>query len=66
MGNFIPKKPEKETISVRISSELLLEVERKAAATGISRNEFITQCILYAMEHIQQEPDQCASVPPSA
>ena len=21
------------------------------------RNEFITQCILYAMEHIQQEPD---------
>ena len=57
MGNFIPKKPEKETISVRISSELLLEVERKAAATGISRNEFITQFILYAMEHIQQEPD---------
>ncbi len=57
MGNFVPKKPEKETISVRISSELLQEVERKAAATGISRNEFITQCILYAMEHIQQEPD---------
>jgi len=57
MGNFIPKKPEKETISVRISSELLQDVERKAAATGISRNEFINQCILFAMEHIQQEPD---------
>lgn len=57
MGKFIPKKPEKETISVRISSELLQEVERKAAAAGISRNEFINQCILYAMEHIQQEQD---------
>lgn len=57
MGKFIPKKPEKETISVRISTEMLQEVECKAAAAGISRNEFINQCILFAMEHIQQEQD---------
>ena len=52
MGNFIPKKPEKETISVRVSSEMLQEVERKAAAAGISRNEFINQCIQFALAHM--------------
>ena len=52
MGKFIPKKPEKETISVRISSEMLQEIECKAAVTGISRNEFINQCIQFALAHM--------------
>lgn len=52
MENFVPKKPEKETISVRISSEVIQELERKAAATGISRNELINQCIVFALKHI--------------
>ena len=40
MEKFVPKKPEKETISVRISTSLLQKVEAKAAAADISRNEF--------------------------
>ena len=43
MANFIPKKPEKEVISMRISIDTLAEVDRQADKIGISRNEFINQ-----------------------
>ncbi|MCI8419996.1 MAG: toxin-antitoxin system HicB family antitoxin [Oscillospiraceae bacterium] len=57
MEKFVPKKPEKETISVRISTSLLQKVEAKAAAADISRNEFIMQCILYAMDHLGESSE---------
>ena len=57
MANFIPKKPEKEVISMRISSELLAEVDKKAAGIDISRNEFINQCIKFALENMANEKD---------
>ena len=52
MEKFVPQKPEKETISLRISTSLLQKIEAKAGAADISRNEFIMQCILFAMEHL--------------
>lgn len=52
MEKFVPKKPEKETISVRISDMMLQEVERRAADADISRNEFINQCIRFALDHL--------------
>ena len=58
MEKFIPKKPEKETISVRISTELLQKVECKAAAAGISRNELINQCIQFALKHMASASDK--------
>ena len=57
MAEFRPVKSEKEIISVRLPVSLVHEIERRAAAADISRNEFINQCILFAMEHLQQEPD---------
>ena len=57
MAEFRPVKSEKEIISVRLPVSLVHEIERRAAAADISRNEFINQCILFAMEHIKHEPD---------
>ena len=57
MAEFRPVKSEKEIISGGLPVSFAHETERGAAAADISRNEFINQCILFAMEHIQQEPD---------
>ncbi len=55
MEEFVPKKPDKEVISIRLSSELLQNVDRAASEAGLSRNELINQCISYALEHIRIE-----------
>lgn len=55
MGRFIPKKVEKEVISIRIPSELLQKVDRKSGEFDISRNELIVQCIEFALSHIEEE-----------
>ena len=52
MQEFIPFKPEKEVISIRIKSELLKTIDEAAENAKISRNEFINQCIVFAMEHL--------------
>ena len=49
MVNFIPKRPEKDVISMRISTATLKQIDSKAAEIGISRNELINQCILFAL-----------------
>ncbi len=53
MEHFSPKKPEKEVISIRIDTELLSEVDAKSAKADISRNEFINQCIKFAMNNMK-------------
>lgn len=57
MPKFVARKPEKEVISMRISTDLLQEVDRKANEVGISRNELINQMILYALSNME-EPDK--------
>lgn len=59
MPQFIARKPEKEVISLRVDSEVLRNIDSKAAAIGISRNELINQMILYAMSNMadtEEEP----------
>ena len=62
MEKFLPKKNEKEVISMRIPVAVLNELDAKAAAFNISRNEFINQCITFALanmeEHPAEEPDK--------
>ncbi len=53
MEKFRPRKPEKEVISMRIPADVLEEVDRKAAGVDISRNEFINQCIAFALAHME-------------
>lgn len=55
MKKFLPKKPEKEVISVRIDSQLLKTIDIEAAKIDISRNELINQCIEYALDNIGEE-----------
>ena len=55
MEVFMPRKPDKEVISIRIPSDLLEMVDKNAAKSDISRNEFINQCIQFALKHLQNE-----------
>lgn len=57
MPKFVARKPEKEVISMRIDSDLLKDIDGKAAAVGISRNELLNQMILYALSNMN-EPEQ--------
>ncbi len=53
---FTPQKPDKDVISIRLPSDLLKEIDALAAKADISRNEFIKQCILFAIQHMEEEP----------
>lgn len=55
MKNFKPKKQEKDIVSIRMSIELLEQVDSIAAANDMSRNELIVQCIEYAIENIENK-----------
>ena len=57
LEKFVPKKSEKEVISMRIPVEMLEEVDAKAAAFDISRNELINQCIAFALANMEKPND---------
>lgn len=54
MVKFVARKPEKEVISMRISTDVLQTVDEKAAKIGISRNELINQMIAYALSNMEE------------
>ena len=54
MPKFVARKPEKEVISMRIDSDVLKNIDNKAAAVGISRNELINQMIFYALSNMDE------------
>lgn len=58
MPKFVARKPEKEVISMRIDSDVLKNIDCKAAAVGISRNELINQMILYAFLNMEDAPQE--------
>ncbi len=55
MNEFKPVKQEKSVISIRIDSELLKTIDELSLKTDISRNEFIVQCIEYALNNIKPD-----------
>ena len=57
MAKFVAHKPEKEVISMRISTDILKTVDDKAAAIGISRNELINQMIQYALDNMDEQTE---------
>ena len=57
MPKFVARKPEKEVISMRIDSDLLKNIDGKAAAVGISRNELLNQIILYALSNMDDSDE---------
>ena len=57
LAKFIAKKPEKEVISMRISTDMLKIVDDKATEIGISRNELINQMIQYALDNMDDQQE---------
>ena len=55
MDSFIPKKTDKEVISIRLHEKLLSNIDKLAVKYNLSRNEFINQCLTYAIEHIDEK-----------
>ena len=55
LEQFSPKKQDKEVISIRIPADLLKTVDENSAKADISRNEFINQCIIFALEHLEEK-----------
>ena len=53
LEKFIPRKPEKEVISMRIATYVLAQIDAEADACDISRYEFINQCIAFALRHME-------------
>ena len=52
MPKFVPRKPEKEVISMRIAVDTLREVDERAAQYGLSRNELMNQMIDFALANM--------------
>lgn len=58
MKKFITRKPEKEVISLRISSDILKTIDNKSTEIGISRNELINQMIQYSLDNMDDTSDE--------
>lgn len=58
MKKFIARKPEKEVISLRISSDFLKTIDNKSTEIGISRNELINQMIQYSLDNMDDTSDE--------
>lgn len=58
MPKFVPKKPEKEVISMRISVDTLQEIDKRAAKFEISRNELINQMIDFALANMEDSTSE--------
>lgn len=55
MNDFKPIKPEKSVISIRIENKILKLIDEQSTKIDISRNEFIIQCIEYAIKHLNNK-----------
>lgn len=58
MEKFKPIRQEKTIISIRMGIDLLDCVDKASLASNISRNEFIVQCIEYALNNMESLPDE--------
>lgn len=55
MVKFQPIKNEKVVITIRIDSEKLEMIDKLATKIDISRNEFINQCLDYAINNLDKD-----------
>ena len=55
MEKFSPKKAEQVVTTIRIPRDLLDCIDKCSSDADISRNEFINQCILYAINNMEEK-----------
>ena len=58
LSKFVAHKPEKEVISMRISTDTLKILDDKAAQIGISRNELINQMLTFALKNMEEPTEK--------
>lgn len=56
MDKFLPRKQSKDVTTIRIPTEILAIIDKKSADYNLSRNEFINQCILFALANMEEPP----------
>ena len=54
---FIPKAQDKSVVSVRLEDVLIEKLDEYSKRQKMSRNEFIKQCIMFALERIDDSTD---------
>lgn len=54
---FIPRSGEKEVISFRIPKDLLGRIDKIANKNSLSRNEFMVQCLQFALDNLEGETE---------
>ena len=52
---FIPKIPDRTVISIRLENTLIEQIEGLSKKQKMSRNEFIKQCIVFAIQRIDEK-----------
>lgn len=50
---FIPRNGEKEVISFRVPKDLITQIDKIAIDNSLSRNEFMLQCLEYAIGNME-------------
>ena len=55
---FVPRWGDKEVISFRIPKDLLSEIDKFANDNSLSRNEFMVQCLEFAISNISDENEK--------
>lgn len=55
---FVPRRGEKEVISFRIPKDLLSEIDKLANDNSLSRNEFMVQCLEFAISNISEDNEE--------
>lgn len=54
---FIPKIPDKSVISIRLDDIIIEKIDRLSKKQKMSRNELIKQCIIFALDRIDDKID---------
>lgn len=52
---FIPRNGEKEVISFRVPKDLITQIDKIAIDNSLSRNEFMLQCLEYAINNMEDK-----------
>lgn len=55
MNKLTLKKVEQVVTTIRVPRDVLERIDQQSASVDISRNEFINQCILYALQNMSDE-----------
>ena len=55
MIEFNPSKNEKTVISIRIPTSILNDIDKRSGEIDIFRNEFIMQCINFALKNYKKD-----------